>query len=498
MARYHITSLNYMSSGSKRCYVNMDTCLEYQLSEYVYILDLENHHTTDNNGNEISGNIRTEQGDISVINTKYYQYEDNSYKNTAVQLEKTKDGVLIPERIYKIQEGLSSNGKFFLLKQEDNKETYLSELRQFNRDRYEYNRTFVIPFLNNNESNDSKVNILECNGKSIYPMYEINDVCIKMAQKKGKTNSYLKMTNDDLDIYAPSMADKPIQFCQTYNTAIMLDTFKNNDVYNLRINLSGSDDDTYTTKLESGGLDTIIYTPCNNLSYDTIIDEYDELSNKIGEITVTSACQDYATYIHNVGYDGIEDIFDDHTHLNGIKYNLIYDLDQIDEKNDFRNGNVPTKDIFIGKNLYNSTYSIDNNISNGVQNCREYCGIGFSNGYTYLKYYDGINYDCVIEEDDDHNKKQCSMIQKDNNVYGYQKIEFLQKIKTSQKTKHKSNMFSVNLKETGINELDEDDELKKQIKSMICKDIKNAVTQIAENVCPANTQLFQVYFSDDE
>jgi gas vesicle protein len=137
-----------------------------------------------------------------------------------------------------------------------------------------------------------------------------------------------------------------------------------------------------------------------------------------------------------------------------------------------------------------------------VQNCREYCGLGFSNGAIYLKYYDGIDYDCTMEEEDGHHKKQCSMVEKSTGQYGYQKIEFLQKIKSSKKTKHKSNMFSVNIKNSGIENIckaysnststNADD-----IRNSIKKDIKNAVTKIFENVCPANTQLFQVYFEED-
>jgi hypothetical protein len=496
MARYHITSLNYIASGSKRCYVNMDTCLEYQLSEYVYILDLENHHAKDGLSNEISGNVRTEQGDLSAVNTRYYRYEDGNgfpEDELPIGLEKASEGVLVPERMDRFREGLSSNGKFFLLKQEDNKETYLSELRQFNRDRFEYNRTFVIPFLNDKEETESRSNILmeEETKTSINPMYEINDVCIKMSQKKAKRNSYLRMTDDDLDIYAPQMQDSPIQFCQTYDNAMMLDTLKNNDVYNLRINLSGAED-AYTTMLESHGIDTIMYTPCRMLSFDMISDEYDDQNNKVGETNVTISCQDYKTYIQNRGYDGIEDVFDDHTHLNGVKYNFIYNLDQIDEANDFRNGNVAADDIFIGKNLYNSTYSIDNDVSNNIRNGREYCGIGFSNGYTYLKYYDNVDYDCVTESKDSYGKNQCSMVQKDNASYRYQKVEFLQKIKNSQRTKHKSNMFSVNVKNTHVNDLEEMSEESgkgylKNLQQMIKKDIRNAVAKIAENVCPANT-----------
>lgn len=363
MARYNITSLNYMAAGSKRCYVNIDTCLEYQLSEYVYVLDLENHYDSKN---DVSGNVRTEQGDLSVVNTRYYQYEDGKerYSNKAIGLERAKEGLLIPERIYRVKEGLSSNGKLFLLKQEDNKTEYLDELHKFNQDRFEYNRTFVIP---QPTDSDADINILtKGTTDKVYPMYEMTDVCVKMAQKKNKANSYLKMTDDDIDIYAPSMTENPVQFCQTYSNAVMLDQWKNNGLYDLRINLSGTEDDVYTTELKTDGIETIIYTPCNKLSFDTIVNEYDELSNKIGEHTETHECTSYAQYLHNVGYDAIENIFDDYSHLNGIKYNLIYDLDQTDERNDYKSGNVAADNIFVGKNLYNSTYSINNDISNGV------------------------------------------------------------------------------------------------------------------------------------
>ena len=63
-------------------------------------------------------------------------------------------------------------------------------------------------------------------------------------------------------------------------------------------------------------------------------------------------------------------------------------------------------------------------------------------------------------------------------------------------------MFSVNVKNTHVNDLEEMSEESgkghlKTLQQMIKKDIRNAVAKIAENICPANTQLFQVYFDDD-
>lgn len=500
MARYHIASLNYMSAGPKRCYLNMDTVLEYELSQYVYILDTENH---------LSGNIITEQGDISALNTRYYQYEDGNYLSDKVQLEEIneddEDELLIPERIDKFDETNKDNKKFILLKQADNRTEYIRELKKFNSERFEFNRTFVIPNLNEDELDNFYSNTLDLNTSKeiIYPMYEIKDVCIKSCQKKSKTNPNLKTTDDDLDIYAPSMSESPIQFCQTYNNAIMLDTFKATDAYNLRIKLS-DDDEIYNTELKNNSIDTLMYIPSDKLSIQLSIDVLDEDGIKIGEETIISQCNSYKDYLDFKGPEGLSDIFDDYSHLNGIKYNFIYNLEQMSQGNKMRNGNVPATDILIGKNLYNSVYSIESDHDNNLSNCREYCGIGFTDGKPYLKYYDGINYSTVTSGKDDHGKINRSMDQDELNSYGYQKIEFFEPMYTNTRNFHKSNVFSVKIKKTDLNDLSDKDSQENTstnkytgIENSIKKDITNAVTEICKNICPANTQLFKVYFEDD-
>ena len=70
--------------------------------------------------------------------------------------------------------------------------------------------------------------------------------------------------------------------------------------------------------------------------------------------------------------------------------------------------------------------------------------------------------------------------------------------------KHKPTAFSVRLNNTHINELEQNDtdteevhKTKELLAESLKKDITNTVRDIAKNIAPANTQLFEVYFNDD-
>jgi hypothetical protein len=82
MAKYNITSLNYIASGSSRSYINMDVCLGYELFDYLHFLCSEINTSafpsTDarKNGHPsalsaVSVDIGTEQGDGDWKKTNY-------------------------------------------------------------------------------------------------------------------------------------------------------------------------------------------------------------------------------------------------------------------------------------------------------------------------------------------------------------------------------------------------------------------------------------------
>jgi len=65
-------------------------------------------------------------------------------------------------------------------------------------------------------------------------------------------------------------------------------------------------------------------------------------------------------------------------------------------------------------------------------------------------------------------------------------------------TKHKSNLFSVVMKKTGLDDGAvsklEQGSLERQTAENLRKDIVNGIKSIVDNVVPANTQLFEAQF----
>lgn len=63
-------------------------------------------------------------------------------------------------------------------------------------------------------------------------------------------------------------------------------------------------------------------------------------------------------------------------------------------------------------------------------------------------------------------------------------------------TYHKSNLFSIKLHNTGLDDISTRDYNAEQMKiaDSMKKSIQNAMKHLAESIAPANTQLFETYF----
>lgn len=67
MAKYKITSLNYLTAGKKQAFINVDVALEYKRPTVLNILDNEQH--------KLSA-ISLDQGNIEYIDTEHIQKEN--------------------------------------------------------------------------------------------------------------------------------------------------------------------------------------------------------------------------------------------------------------------------------------------------------------------------------------------------------------------------------------------------------------------------------------
>lgn len=153
----------------------------------------------------------------------------------------------------------------------------------------------------------------------------------------------------------------------------------------------------------------------------------------------------------------------------GVEYSYIVDLPVgpkstlVSDKANYDDGVAYFSNLYIGKNAYNSQYSMQMSSTMKLENCRTYVGIGSCAGIPYLKYYDDASYEVLSSQLDDPKlsavKLSCLKTRKLNSVTGspndtitkpFQKIEYLHPVWYNEATKHKSNLFSVELSGTGI------------------------------------------------
>lgn len=293
----------------------------------------------------------------------------------------------------------------------------------------------------------------------IHNLYDIKDLCLKSDIKKSVilSSSFEGYKSENyIDIYGPQLTENPIEFTQIGQNTYCLTKqtsegpfFRQTTLEESHENTSDIIDSTYSYFIENEKLRTYTYK-----------------SN------------DYAV---------LSDNFQTRINLDGIKYNYMFEIPLNNEVNDFESGDVHA-DIFQNKNVYDPYYSMDMDGTTSIKNCREYCGVGNGCGTLYLKYYDNQKYygQYLNEE---NNISNYSMTQ-EKEKYDFQKIETMTSINRFRNNiRHKSNLFSLELRDTGLNSVQNENVDK------IKQDIKNNIREMVKHTSPANTQLFDIFFS---
>lgn len=162
---------------------------------------------------------------------------------------------------------------------------------------------------------------------------------------------------------------------------------------------------------------------------------------------------------------------------------------------------------FRTKNQYDTSYSMNVSVSSDtssiwLKNCRKYVDINEMGGYVYLKYYDNIDYsnsgkyiESAYNGFNINNQDYISCFNLSTSLsnvvnHNYQHIEVIKSMnRFSGKSAKKSNLYSLRITSPMIQAIPSE-EVKKNIK----QEIMNAVREITKNICPANTQLYDVYY----
>lgn len=498
MAKYNITSLNYIASGVNRSYINMDLQLDYGLFDYLHLLCAETrtsaYASTDErrSGDEsklkqVSVDIGTEHGTGKWHITNYIQKADD----TALSRELCADGIVLNEEQDVFVETDSSSRDYIRLYLSCCTEEMRQKISQFNLDREKINCSF----LADNTANDK--NELTCSGQRIQNLYDIVDVSIKKLGIKESQNVVLQNLDRHHDVYAPPMASQPLGFCQTNseadfgNDALMLTDGTKQTPYYLRtsqldIRGSGLETTTFTTHLESGLEKTYAYQkPKSNV---------DVIEN----------------WIPRINYQGVSKSW-----ILDLPVEPKSSVGAASDVASYDDGVVYAQKMMPTKSTLNPQYTTEMSAQTDLLNCRTYTEIKSVGGKPYLKFYDDVNYTVVgtVESTSALQNVQTKTVNSQTGLANdtltkpYQKIEFVYPVDYKTNAKHKSNLFNVELSGTWIEtELERArqgaeqniarDSEKKQKLEQIKFDIESAIKEIAKNVSPANTQLFKITFLD--
>lgn len=387
MAVYRIQSINYMTAGKDRIFMNIDTfCEDSELSDDVAVLSPDP-----------SADTALAAGPGSAIRTDA----------------------------------------------EQNRKSEIERKIAFNRSLAKSGRTIEIE---RNMSGNS-LNALSSKSGVVMGAYEIEDVCMKSQQDQV---GYGKVKFDPekypmQDIYVPQISSQPIQFCTT-----------------------GSATKTYMVMEESEHAADIL-----GIVQDESTQSYNMQLSTLDHVTVAykerEAGRTYAETISSDPETGIQDVFDDVREIKGVKYATIASFPMFGVESEYLDGNVYCIP-YSGKNQYGATYSMEMDGPDALSVQRKYEGILSQGDRIYLKYSDV------------------------GSPTPYQKIEQFIPVNYNDhgKSKHKSQLFSVRLRNTGVEDI-EDSDLRERIRS----EITNAVSRIANRVCPAQTQLLDVRFGGE-
>lgn len=186
--------------------------------------------------------------------------------------------------------------------------------------------------------------------------------------------------------------------------------------------------------------------------------------------------------------------------LDGIEYNNVTQFPQGSIHAGYSEGNEYGY-IVRGKNAMDSVYNMNVSADGQVvaaSGCRDYAGVGrFSGDRLYFKFFDGARYSGLSSDRQDVPVRRDARYE-----VPYQKIECAYINQYTSANLHKSRLFSVKMNNTelaqfeGVDDaqLEPEERAKKKVYSQIMQDIRGAVREIVENLQPSHTQLFRVMF----
>ena len=481
-----------MSCGDTRGLLDMTIAFDKNLVDNLILLKREEKIGDFHQG------ICTESGKYECANTEcIYDYNPTN-TISRLGLEHNVNNAILNETQKYISAETIDNSKYAI---QLTPEKWLSSSMSNPKLIDEYNKRkakihVIYEFERKPRDNAKTVLIETSTNDELLPLYDIIDICIKSQFKKSKINTHIpgnliyndisKKYNKNVDIYI-DFESYPIDFCQCNNGAFVLSQPMTMQPYMLKsaLNVDNIFQNTHSFQLQQKPIQTFLYKEVRKYA-----------SNAKTYFQALSANAAFYASSENALA-----LYEPSTSLVGIDYNYVIGIDQMSNKdalNDnptiYDNGDV-FGSISLAKNMYSPLYSMEMPNNSSLQKCRMYCGIQNSQNMVLLKYYDNVDYRFVPQNKDIDGNTEVQQIIRNSGKYPYQKVEFFQPNLIATQTKHKSNLFSIQIVDSGLDDYSiENNIIEKNVASQIKRDIFNGIKTLAESIAPANTQLFKAYY----
>jgi hypothetical protein len=184
------------------------------------------------------------------------------------------------------------------------------------------------------------------------------------------------------------------------------------------------------------------------------------------------------------------------SYLSGMIYSSLSDQPLNGQYYDFDKGKVFTRSFKL-KNFYDTEYQINSLIDRGsipsnfrLFNTRKYKKVGVNNQEIWISYTSKTNYQGTIDGFVGDGQV-IPISESGENSGGHYEYEFLERIESFNSINnrlHKSNVYSIRVKDTGLNENISDD----SIRNLIQENINKSICEVVEKIAPAYCQLWKI------
>lgn len=509
MAKYSIVSLNSIASGGNRIFVDADVQLDLdanRLYDYVHLLALEQHM---NAQDVLSGDALLEQRAGKYYDSDYISKEFDlegfsqeeyqaSCQLCALAREDDDLGIVLNEQQSIYVEGKSRKAQYIRLYLSCCTESEREKLKRFLKDSVQNSKIYEAEL----EQVGQEQNELASRGGSavIRPLYEMDDLHVKSrsaivnARVWDFDSASSRFRSEDM--YLPGSA-RIKQFSQVGCNAYLFTDGTQDGCDRLFSSLNqdrgeGGQCSLYSMELKHEGLRMHL-----NPSFQSLSGMLEQATGEQAE-SYRQALNIYQTKaaLSAFGRNSTDDFFEPAVRVDGMEFNYVAAAPCGGVVTEYQNGNVYS-DIYYGKNMYDPVYDIDMPSHGEMRKCRQYAGVFECGGQLYLKYYDSLDYKGSGQAQTDLSalgRTDRKKFEPRRRGWPYQKIETFSPVGRTSGSKHKSLFFSVNIKDDfELYDVQKDDVAERALRNLKF-DITQSVKEIVDNVCPANTQLFDVYF----